>query len=283
MLEREMELAVAACPDLFIEPGLSLVRRQVVIGGRRPDILLSDSLSRHLLVEVQSGRLDEEHVQRHFYYFYDYRAKYPKTHLRLMFIANRIVPQHKDFLGDHGYEFREYPEHDFLRRVRECSLRQNRVLEPETEPVETPGILPASTHEILYEIETQKMTLCYKMLLLVFMAELVDEAGRVPLRVLAERFQEFFVGRSVAGKAEENPNVVAPGTLSQRTVIAWERVIREQPVHYITEQFVFDEGVTVAWAPRIWSQWSPELKEEIRSTASNRLAGYFNRYVPGGY
>src|SRR3954464_15249809 len=100
MLEREMEIAVATCPDLFIEDGRSLIRRQVVINGRRPDILFSDSLSRHLLVEIQRGRLDEEHLQRHFYYFFDYRAKYSQIHLRLMFIANRLVPQHKDFLAE---------------------------------------------------------------------------------------------------------------------------------------------------------------------------------------
>jgi acetyl-CoA carboxylase beta subunit len=46
--------------------------------------------------------LDEDHVQRHFYYFFDYRAKYPANHLRLLFIANRIVTQHKEFLDEHG-------------------------------------------------------------------------------------------------------------------------------------------------------------------------------------
>jgi hypothetical protein len=52
MLERHMEEAVANCPDLFIEPALSLFRRQVVINGRRPDVLFSDALSRHLLVQI---------------------------------------------------------------------------------------------------------------------------------------------------------------------------------------------------------------------------------------
>jgi hypothetical protein len=103
MLERQMEEAVANCPDLFIEPGLALVKRQVVINGRRPDVLFSDKFSRHLLVEIQNGRLDEDHLQRHFYYYFDYRAKYPETHLRLMFIANLLVPQHKKFLDEHGY------------------------------------------------------------------------------------------------------------------------------------------------------------------------------------
>src|SRR3974390_3359606 len=104
MLERQMEEAVASCPDLFIEFGLSLVRRQVVINGRSPYLLFSDVLSRHLLVEIQCGRLDEDHLQRHFYYYFDYRAKYPSTHLRLMFIANVLVPRHKEFLDEHGYE-----------------------------------------------------------------------------------------------------------------------------------------------------------------------------------
>jgi len=125
MLERNMEEAVANCPDLFIEPGLTLVRRQVVINGRRPDVLFSDMLSRHLLVEIQSGRLDEEHLQRHFYYYFDYRSKYPSTNLRLMFIANRLVPQHKEFLDEHGYEFREFPEHEFERRVSLCLGRSH--------------------------------------------------------------------------------------------------------------------------------------------------------------
>ncbi len=61
-----MEIAVASCPDVFIEPGLSLIRRRTVINGRRPDVLFSDRLSRHLLVEIQRGRLDEDPRQRHF-------------------------------------------------------------------------------------------------------------------------------------------------------------------------------------------------------------------------
>ena len=52
MLKREMQDAVANCPDLFMELGLTLVRRQVVINGRRPDALFSDAFSRHLLVET---------------------------------------------------------------------------------------------------------------------------------------------------------------------------------------------------------------------------------------
>src|SRR5580704_8261131 len=211
MLERHMEEAIAWCPDLFIEPGLTLVRRQVVINGRRPDLLFSDSLSRHLLVEIQSGRLDEDHLQRHFYYYFDYRAKYPSKHLRLMFIANRFVPQHKQFLDEHGYEFREYPEQDFARRTSSCETRTREVLPAEVELVTTPGVLAQATYGLLYEIEMQPMTLCYKMLLLLFMTDLTDSNGRVTVVLLAEQFQRFFVDRSRRRKTEENPRRLEPG------------------------------------------------------------------------
>lgn len=281
MQEREMEIAVANCPELFIEPGLTLIRRQAVINGRRPDILFSDRLSRHVLVELQKGRLDENHLQRHFNYFYDYRAKYPNAHARLIFIANRIVPQHKEFLDDHGYEFREYPESDFERKAADC-LAQSGAGQLELQLQETPGVLPERFHDIIYEIEAQEMTLCYKMLLLTLMAELADQNGRVPLSTLAERFKSFFVQRSLEGKAEENPNRVAPGVLSNRPLAEWKRTIRDQPVHYLTESFVIDETESVRWAPRLWSQWNTTFKEQIRVAAWDRLVRYFNRHVPGG-
>jgi hypothetical protein len=283
MLERHMEEAIASCPDLFIEPGLSLVRRQIVINGRRPDLLFSDAFSRDLLVEIQSGRLDEDHLQRHFYYYFDYRAKYPSKHLRLMFIANRLVPQHKEFLDEHGYEFREYPEQDFERRYQQCDTRAELNLRPAMDEITTPGVLAPTTYELLYEIETQPMTLCYKMLLLKLMAELADSVGRVSLTRLAERFSEFFIARRVQNKIEENPKRVPSETLSQRTIGDWERVIRDQPVRYLGESFLIDEKSSVRWAPRIWSLWNTELRDEIRQASEDRLVRYFTRHVPGGY
>ena len=283
MLELDMEEAVASCPELFIEPGLMLVRRQVVINGRRPDLLFTDNLSRHLLVEIQRGRLDENHLQRHFYYYFDYRAKYPSTHLRLMFIANRLVPQHKDFLDEHGYEYREYPENDFERRVSECKMQGNEHRVGELETVSTPGVLASTTYELLYKLEAQKMTFCYKMLLLMLMTELADFEGRVPLPLLAERFRQFFIARAAQHKVEENPRRIVPGTLSKRSSKEWERVIREQPVRYLTNVFLVDEGRTIRWAAHIWNLWSPELARELGAASLDRMVRYFARHVPGGY
>jgi hypothetical protein len=283
MLEKEMEIGIAACPRLFIESGLSLVKRQVVINGRRPDILFTDFLSRHLLVEVQSGRLDESHVQRHFYYFFDYRALFPDVHLRLMFIANRIAPQHKEFLDDHGYEFKEYPEQTFERLLHTCRQEVQESPSVSEEPIETCSRLDSSVHQVLFEIEQQPMTMCYKMLLLEMMADLSDSEGRVPIRKLAEGFQEFFLRRSLNGKQEENPNRVPPNVLSTRSLSKWEQTIRQMPVAFLTPDFVIDEGSAIRWAPRIQSIWSPELKQQIARASQDRLVRYFTRHVPGGY
>jgi Endonuclease NucS C-terminal domain len=283
MLEKEMERAVINCPELFIEEGLTFVRQQFVINGRRPDVLFSDVLSRHLLVEIQHGRLDEQHVQRHFYYYYDYRAKFPKTHPRLLFIANRIVPQHKEFLDDHGYEFREYPESDFERKAKECEIKHLDTEQLSAEIAETNSILKPETREIIHQIEMHEMTLCYKMLLLTEMAELADHDGRVPVKLLAERFKTFFARRVLEGKSEENPKRVQAGVLSGRSIGEWQKVIREQPVRYLTEEFVIDEINSVKWSSRIWSIWNEHLKEQIRVAAWDRLVRYFNKHVPGGF
>ncbi len=234
MLEKDMETAVANCPDLFIEPGLRLIQRQVVINGRRPDVLFSDSLSRHLLVEIQRGRLDEES--------------------------------------------------EFSRKVAECLGDRPGAPQLELELRESPGVLPARFHELAYEIEGQEMTLCYKMLLLVEMADLADTDGRVPLAILAERFSAFFKQRSLAVRTEENPKRFKGQLPSQRTIAEWKRIVRDQPVRYLTDKFVLDEGESIRWAPRIWSQWNTAgFKAQIRAAAWDRLVRYFTRHVPGGF
>jgi hypothetical protein len=278
LLEREMEDVIVRCPELFIEPGLTFLRRQVIINGKRPDVLFEDGIKRHLLVEIQRERLDEDHVQRHVYYFWDYRKKYPETHPRLMFVANRVVPQHKDFFDYHGYEYREIPEPEFRRRATDCNG-----LEPDCRDLilkESPGVLPLSFQELLYQIQSERMTYCYKMLLLVEMVDHADSTGKVPLNFIAERFRGFFEQRAKLGKLEENPKRFFK-PLHERTLSYWKTSIREQPVKRLGSKYFIDEVDSIRWAPAIWSQWSIELRKEIRDTAFNRLVDYFNRYAGG--
>lgn len=276
MLEREMEDAVSLRPDIFIEPRLTFIRRQVVINGRRPDILFKDGLERHLLVELQRGRLDEEHLQRHVYYYFDYLREFPSFHPRLMFIAILLVPQHKEFIDAHGYEYKEIPEGEFQRKIQRLGLTPA-VAAPVLETVESERIVTEERSELLADIKKQKMTLSYKMLLLILMAEMADEDGRVSIGSLAERFKEYFVRRRLEGRQQENPNMTGHDRLADRTLGKWASTIRVMPVLHLTNRFLIDEVTSVRWAPAIWEKWSTGLKEEIIITATMRLVEYFNR------
>lgn len=142
---------------------------------------------------------------------------------------------------------------EFIRKLRQCDTRQGDRPSESIEVETSAAPLMPSTHEILFEIERHPMTMSHKMLLLIFMADLADSEGRVPLRLLAEKFQEFFVDRSMKNKLEENPRR-RQGVLSQRTLSEWERTIRGQPVKYLTKSFMIEEGTAIRWAPRIWTQ-----------------------------
>lgn len=197
-----------------------------------------------------------------------------------MFLANRVIPQHKEFLEDHGYEYREIPENEFTRKILECTGAATPV---ELEVKESPGVLPLSYQQLLYEIEMQPMTMCYKMLLLLEMIDNADSEGRVGLDFLAMRFREFFLDRSKRGKMLENPNRFIKGHLSDRSLEKWRSVIREQPVKHLGAKFLIDEGSSIRWSPDILGQWTPELRGDLKNAATGRLINYFQKYVPGGF
>src|SRR5207245_514190 len=104
---------------------------------------------------------------------------------------------------DHGYEYREIPEREFARKISECTAPDARLF---TEVKESPGVLPLEYQELLFEVERQRMTMCYKMLLLLEMIDNADSEGRVGLDLLGRKFQSVFQGRIAQGKIEENPN-----------------------------------------------------------------------------
>lgn len=197
-----------------------------------------------------------------------------------MFLANRVIPQHKEFLDDHGYEYKEIPEREFSRRMADCTNAPGRI---DIETKESPGVLPLTYQELLYSVEIQPMTMCYKMLLLLEMTDHADPRGRVPISLIALNFKNFFQLRIAGGKAEENPNRFYRGRLGDRSIEKWVSVIREQPVAHLGTKFISDEGEHLRWAPEIWTQWSPDLRRELRDAAMHRLTLYFDKHVPGGF
>jgi hypothetical protein len=77
--------------------------------------------------------------------------------------------------------------------------------------------------------------------------------------------------------------VVQAGVLSGRSLSEWERTIVDQPLHYISPELIVKIGAEISWAPRILSIWSEQVRGDVRRAALDRLVGYFERNVPGGF
>ena len=108
MLERHIEDALCKYPEL-IEPGLTFKARQVVVDGKRIDVLFMDSHGFRLIVEVKRGVVVRENVAQ----LLDYEGYFvtpnnPET--RVMLVGNRVPPNLRKALDHHGFEWRELTE-----------------------------------------------------------------------------------------------------------------------------------------------------------------------------
>jgi hypothetical protein len=130
MNEKLMQDLLKAFPSELIEDGLKYVDREIGTGNRRLDLVFLDKQNRLLLVEVQKGSLDTQHIDRHIDFVEGFAENNPDVDLRLMYIANRIDPLRKSFLGRRGYEFLEIPTHKFIALAEKNNMvLKNEIIE----------------------------------------------------------------------------------------------------------------------------------------------------------
>jgi hypothetical protein len=111
MKEKLMQdLIIKFASVILDEPELTYLRREVVTGNNRLDIVLLDRRGRHVLVEVQSGSLDTKHIDRHIDYSEGYLENHPMVDIRILYVANHIDIHRKNFLQRRGHEYKEISE-----------------------------------------------------------------------------------------------------------------------------------------------------------------------------
>ena len=114
--EKDMEDLIAKNPDRYLgESGLSLVVRQYSIGNFRFDLLFKDRHGGKLIVEIQRGTLDREHMFKVFDYCDEYRERNPTEFVEPLLVANIIPHERKCRLFRRGISFREIPEEAFFK------------------------------------------------------------------------------------------------------------------------------------------------------------------------
>jgi hypothetical protein len=114
--EKDMEDLIAENPDKYLgETGLSLLARQFCIGSFRVDLLFRDRHGGKLIVEIQRGTLDRNHMFKVFDYCDEYRERNPREFVEPLLVANIIPHERKRRLSSRGIPFREIPEEAFLK------------------------------------------------------------------------------------------------------------------------------------------------------------------------
>jgi hypothetical protein len=117
LTERNFEDVLAKYPDL-IEVGLRLTGRQVIVEGRRLDLLFEDSLLRRLLVELKWGPIKDQHVGQIMAYAGSLRSN-DDPDLRVMLIGTRVPPSYQRSLDFHGIAWKEITRPTILAFVQE--------------------------------------------------------------------------------------------------------------------------------------------------------------------
>jgi len=114
MLEKDMENLILLYPETFLEKGLTVISQQYqLLNGRRPDLVFKDRFDRYLIVEIQRGSLDDDHMVRMVDYYGAYKMEYPQRIVRLLFVANMVPAERKEFIARQGFECKELSMHYF--------------------------------------------------------------------------------------------------------------------------------------------------------------------------
>ena len=108
MLEKDIENLIASHPDeIFPDEGFKLIGQQIVVEGRRLDILFEDKLKRKVIVEVKRGILTREASGQIAEYYGLLKNRNLDESYELILCANVIPKERKTFLETIGIDCKE--------------------------------------------------------------------------------------------------------------------------------------------------------------------------------
>jgi hypothetical protein len=108
MLEKDIENIIAQHPDeIFPGEGFKLIGQQIVIEGRRLDVLFEDKYKRQVIIEVKRGILTRESSGQIAEYYGLLKNSNKNSIYELILCANIIPKERKTFLETIGIECKE--------------------------------------------------------------------------------------------------------------------------------------------------------------------------------
>jgi hypothetical protein len=114
--EKDMENAIANDPERFLRrKGLKLIKQQHRIGNHQFDVLFENKHGEILIVEVQKGTLDRNHMFKIIEYSIRYRNKNPLKKVNVIIVANVIPRERRQFLDEVGVSYLEFSDNEIIR------------------------------------------------------------------------------------------------------------------------------------------------------------------------
>ncbi len=155
--ERDFESALEKYPEL-IEEGLRVVGRQIVMYGRRMDLVFSDRFQRTLLTELKWGPIKDAHIGQIMAYEGMLLSSADPS-VRVMLIGTRVPPNLRASLDHHGIAWKEITPADLLAFVK--AKGDNELVQVFDSPSESLRALPPrqlspACGEIAVEIADRK-------------------------------------------------------------------------------------------------------------------------------
>jgi len=117
MNEKKFEDILCKFPEL-IEDGLTFKDRQVIIKGKRVDILFVDRHEQKLIVEIKKGAIRREHIAQ----LLDYEGEFltpDDPNIRVMLVGNRVPENLRRSLDHHGFEWKEIAVMSLINFLKE--------------------------------------------------------------------------------------------------------------------------------------------------------------------
>ncbi len=123
MTERDMENLLWQYPEKFFNEPLKRFMQQPTTRVGRADLVFIDERGAFLVMELKRGRLKRKVMTQMLDYESHYALGYPNQTIRMMAVANEILPESQHGLKRLGYEWTEISEMTFVRVAQEVGYQ----------------------------------------------------------------------------------------------------------------------------------------------------------------
>lgn len=116
--EKLVEETIRDFPNEFIEESLNLLSQQELLFGFRPDLVFKNDKDEVIIVEIQLGRLDKNHLYKSLEYRRFYKLKHSQTNVRVMLISEELPNKYLQILEEHRIEHITISRNYFLNKIK---------------------------------------------------------------------------------------------------------------------------------------------------------------------